>query len=109
VYDKADEMIAFYDNKFGQKAAAKFVNVGKRRKHSPEHTLEALGEVYRIHMEKPFSSNTIIGQMVHATAARLHRLNQKSQVDVWDFLEKLSKPKTFRQKLKNWMKWGKWE
>jgi len=103
------EMIEFYNNKFGPKAVAKFVNVGKRREHSPEHTLEALNEVYRTHMETPFTSNTIIGQMVHATAAGFHRQSKVSEIDAWEYLEKLSAPKTFRQKLSNWMQWGKWE
>lgn len=104
-----DEMISFYDNKFGQKAVAKFVSVGQRRQHSPEHTLDALREVYENHIDTPFTSNTIIGQMVHATAARFHRQSKASEVDAWEFLTKLSTPRTFRQKFKNWMQWGKWE
>ena len=105
----SDELIEFFDSRFGQKSLVKFVNVGKRMMHSPEHTLEAAREVYMEHLEKPFPSNVIIGQKVHGVAARLHRLNRKSQVDAWDFLERISKPRTFRQKLKNWMHWGKWE
>jgi hypothetical protein len=105
----SDELIEFFDTRFGQKSLVKFVNVGKRRQHSPEYTLKAAYEVYESHLQSPFTSNTIIGQMVHATASRLHRQNRKAEIDAWEFLEKLSKPRTFKQKLKNWMKWGKWE
>ena len=104
-----DEMISFYDNKFGQKALAKFVSVGKRMGRSPEHTLQAATEVYAAHLDNPFPSNIIIGQKIHGVAARLDREKKKTEVDAWEFLTKLSTPKTFRQKFKNWMQWGKWE
>ena len=105
----SDEMIAFYNKKFGHQAIAKFFTVGRRREHSPEHTLEALSEVYDTHRNTPFTGNTIIGQMVHARAAGFRRQDKPTEIDAWEILKKLSTPKTFRQKLSNWMQWGKWE
>ena len=105
----SDKMVAFYNNKFGPNTLVKMVNIGKRKDRSPEHTLQAAEEVYRRNIKTPFSNDATIGQMVHATARRFHRENKKSEIDAWEFLERLSRPRSFRQKFGNWMQWGKWE
>jgi hypothetical protein len=103
------EMIDFYNNKFGPNTLVKMVNIGKRGQRSPELTLQAAKEVYLTHLRKPYLNDVTIGQMVHATARKFQRENKKLEVDAWEFLEKLSRPRNFRQKLSNWMQWGKWE
>jgi hypothetical protein len=105
----SDELIEFYNNKFGPHALVKMVNIGKRNHRLPEHTLQAAEEVYLTHLKEPYLNDVTIGQMVHAVARRFQREKKATEIDAWDFLEKLSRPRSFRQKLGNWMKWGKWE
>lgn len=91
-------MKEFYDEVFGAPALAKFVNVGGRKGHSREHTLAALQMVYDIHQKNPFKEYMVMGHMVHATAAKLHRQQLSVEIDIVQRIERaMKKPSWLRR------------
>ena len=103
-----NEVTEFYNNIFGTPALAKFVDVGQRKGHSPEHTIAAAQMVYEMHKVNPFNSPKIMGHMIHATASRLHRERVATELDILELITGKIR-RTFWDKLDNWMRWGKWQ
>ena len=103
------EIRKFYDAIYGSPALAKFVDVGRRRGHSPEHTLTAARMLYELHIENPFKNPRKMGHLVHATAAKLQRQRTTVELDILELIKETQKKRTFRDKFNHWMRWGKWQ
>lgn len=62
------EVIDFYNDVYGDKGLSKLVNAGIRRGNDPETTKRAASSLYKQHQDKPFTSYTQLGHLIHAVA-----------------------------------------